>query len=45
MSLLTLAATLTTSLATDGSPMVLIPGPELPAEMNICTPYCSIRLL
>ncbi len=33
-----LAATLITSLATDGSPTVFRPGPELPAEMTNCTP-------
>jgi hypothetical protein len=35
VSLLTEAATLTTLAATEGSPTVFTPGPELPAEMNI----------
>src|SRR4051812_30806154 len=40
-----LAATLTTALAPEGSPIVFTPGPLLPAEMNSCTPYLLIRSL
>jgi hypothetical protein len=34
--------TLTASVATDGSPTVLAPAPELPAEMKIWTLYSLI---
>ena len=39
------APTPITLLATDGSPIVLTPGPLLPAEMNIWTLYLSISRL
>jgi hypothetical protein len=38
VALLTLAATLIALVDTDGSPIVLVPGPLLPAERTIWTP-------